>query len=63
MQSLGRLLLGLLVFWAYLDFMQVLIVWESDLAKEAPWYAALERRLGIVAGVVAAGIFCCPSLR
>jgi len=44
MQSLGRLLLGLLVLWAYLDFMQVLIVWQSDLAAEAPWY--IERSTG-----------------
>ena len=38
LRSLGKLLLGLLVLWAYLDFMQLLIVWQSDLPNEAPWY-------------------------
>ena len=36
--NLGRLLFALLVLWAYLDFMQVLIVWNSDLPDEANWY-------------------------
>jgi len=35
---LGKLLLGLVLLWAYLDFMQLLIVWESDLPGEAAWY-------------------------
>jgi len=61
MHSLGRLLLGLLVFWAYLDFMQLLIVWESDLAKESPWYVLRWRGgWGTVAGIVAAGHFLLP---
>jgi len=38
--DVGKMLLALVVLWAYLDFMQVLIVWESDLASESPWYIA-----------------------
>ena len=34
----GKILFGLVLLWAYLDFMQALIVWESDLAAETPWY-------------------------
>jgi hypothetical protein len=61
MRSLGRLLLGLLVLWAYLDFMQVLIVWQSDLAAEAPWYIARSTGgWGIVAMVIAAAHFVLP---
>lgn len=41
----GKLLLALTILWTYLDFMQVLIVWQSDLAHEAPWY--LQRSTGI----------------
>jgi hypothetical protein len=37
-RDLGRLLFALLVLWAYLDFMQLLIIWNSDLPKEAAWY-------------------------
>ena len=37
-RDLGRLLFALLVLWAYLDFMQVLIIWNSDLPDEAAWY-------------------------
>ena len=59
--DLGKLLLGLVVLWAYLEFMQLLIVWESNLAADAPWYA---RRMhggwGDVLGVVAIGHFLLP---
>ncbi len=37
-RDLARLLLGLAILWAYLEFMQALIVWESDLPAEAAWY-------------------------
>jgi hypothetical protein len=37
-RDFGRLLFALLVLWAYLDFMQVLIIWNSDLPEEAVWY-------------------------
>jgi len=39
-QVLGRLLLALVVLWAYLDFMQLLIVWNSNLPDEAGWYVS-----------------------
>jgi hypothetical protein len=51
-EDLGKLLLGLVVLWTYLDFMQLLIVWESDLASEAPWY--VRRMHGWWGGVMAA---------
>lgn len=35
---LGRVLLALVVLWAYLDFMQFLIIWNSNLPDEAGWY-------------------------
>ncbi|MBY4641357.1 hypothetical protein K6L44_15465 [Gluconacetobacter entanii] len=38
LRDLVRLLLGLTVLWAYLDFMQFLIVWQSNLPVEAAWY-------------------------
>ncbi|MBV9655276.1 MAG: hypothetical protein JOZ42_12010 [Acetobacteraceae bacterium] len=38
--DLGKLLLALVVLWAYLDFMQFLIVWESNLSHDAGWYQA-----------------------
>lgn len=38
LESLGELLMGLLVVWAYLDFVQFLISWQSDLPNEARWY-------------------------
>lgn len=61
MDSLGQLLLGLVILWAYLDFMQVLIVWQSDLAAEAPWYVLRTTGgWGLVAGAVAAGHFILP---
>ena len=50
--DLGKLLFALLVLWAYLDFMQTLIVWNSDLPDEANWY--LPRLVG---GWAAVAIF------
>lgn len=38
--DLGKLLLALVILWIYLDFMQLLIVWQSDLVSEVPWYEA-----------------------
>jgi hypothetical protein len=59
--TLGKLLLGLVLLWAYLDFMQRLIVWQSDLATEAPWYLARSvAGWGVLAGVVSAGHFVLP---
>lgn len=37
-RDLGRLFFALLILWAYLDFMQILIIWNSDLPDEAAWY-------------------------
>lgn len=41
--DLGKLLLALVILWAYLDFMQLLILWQSNLADETPWYLARAR--------------------
>ena len=59
------LLQGLLVLWAYLDFMQLLIVWQSDLPKEAAWYIVRSSGgWGAVAGDDRARrISCCRSSR
>ena len=48
-QDAGKLLLSVVILWTYLDFMQVLIVWQSDLAHDARWY--LQRSTGIWGGV------------
>jgi hypothetical protein len=37
--DLGKLLLALCILWIYLDFVQFLVVWSSNLAHDAPWYA------------------------
>lgn len=60
-RPLARLLLGLTVLWAYLDFMQLLIVWNSDLPREAAWYAPrLTGFWGGLAAGVALGHFALP---
>ena len=46
---LAGLALALVIIWAYLAFMQYLIVWESDLAREIPWY--LRREQGVWAAI------------
>lgn len=61
LRYLGRLLLALLILWAYLDFMQVLIVWQSDLPNETPWYIVRSTGgWGIAAASVAGCHFVLP---
>ncbi len=61
--DIGRMLLSLVVLWAYLDFMQFLIVWESDLAADSSWYVRREHGgWGAVMAVIAAGHFLLPFL-
>ena len=63
MPVLARILLGLSILWAYLEFVQALIVWESDLTVDVPWY--LHRTTGtwgMVAWAIAAGHFLLPFL-
>ena len=43
-QDLGNLLLGVLMFWAYVAYSQFLIVWSGNLPREAAWY--LHRNAG-----------------
>jgi hypothetical protein len=63
LQSQGNLLMGLLILWAYLDFVQLLIVWQSDLPNEAPWYIVRSAGgWGIVAAIVATTHFVLPFL-
>ena len=60
-RDLGKLLLALAILWIYLDFMQLLIVWQSDLSSESPWYLARSRGLwGAVRICVALGHFVLP---
>ena len=59
--DIGKLLLALATLWIYLDFMQLLIVWQSDLASEAPWYLARSRGFwGALQIVLVVGHFVLP---
>lgn len=61
LRDLGKLLLALVVLWTYLDFMQLLIVWQSDLVSEAPWYRVrMHGFWGAAMAVIAAGHFLLP---
>jgi hypothetical protein len=61
LRELGRLLLGLTILWAYLDFMQLLIIWQSDLPREAAWYVLRwSGGWGYVAALIAGGHFVAP---
>jgi hypothetical protein len=60
-EDLGKLMLGLVIFWAYLDFMQILIIWQSDLPKEAAYYLPrVTHGWQYVAGVIAVLHFFLP---
>ena len=59
---LGRLLQGLLVLWAYLDFMQLLIIWQvRPAARGGLVRGARSHGLGrSMAAIVALGHFLLP---
>jgi len=38
--ALGRMMFAFLVFWAYMEFAQGLIIWIADKPDEVPWYIA-----------------------
>jgi hypothetical protein len=61
LEALGKLLLGVVVLWGYLVFVQFLIVWNSDLASDAPWYVnRAEHGWGIVAYILFTFQFAVP---
>lgn len=59
--DLGALLLGIVLFWIYAEFMQFLIIWEENLRKEIPWYVVrFSGGWDIVALVIVAFHFVIP---
>lgn len=36
--ALGKLILTFLIFWAYIAFVQLLLIWIADLPEEVGWY-------------------------
>lgn len=49
--ALGRLMFAFLIFWAYMEFSQGLIIWIANKPDEVPWYIA--RGAGAWGGVFA----------
>jgi len=61
LRQLARLLLAFIILWSYLAFMQLLIVWQSDLPHETAWYLPRWRQgWAIVAGLIAFVHFFAP---
>lgn len=58
---LGRLLLAFVIFWAYIAFMQLLIIWSANLPEEVVFY---ERRIEggwqVVTGILVVAHFFLP---
>jgi hypothetical protein len=38
MADLAAILLATTIFWAYVEFIQFLVIWEENLKDEIPWY-------------------------
>lgn len=38
--ALGRMMLAFLIFWAYMEFAQGIIIWIANKPDEVPWYVA-----------------------
>lgn len=59
--ALGKLLLVFVIFWAYIAFMQFLVIWIADIPREVEWY--LVRSSGswaVVAALLVVGHFVIP---
>lgn len=59
--ALGRLMFAFLVFWAYMEFSQGIIIWIADKPDEVPWYIARGAQAwGGVFAVLVIGHFALP---
>jgi hypothetical protein len=59
--ALGRLMFAMLVFWAYMEFSQGIIIWIANKPDEVPWYVARGAGLwGSVFAVLVVGHFAAP---
>jgi hypothetical protein len=61
LHDLGKLLLALVMVWAYFSFSQFLIIWSGNLPEEIPWY--IERLNGgwqFIALLLVLGHFALP---
>ncbi len=56
MADLARILLATTIFWAYIEFIQLLVIWEENLKTEIPWYLTRIRSVWHVAAYVSAGL-------
>jgi len=63
LHDLGKLLLALVMVWAYFSFSQFLIVWAGNLPDEIPWYLDRPARRLAVRGPGAGGRPFRPALR
>jgi hypothetical protein len=61
LHDLGKLLLALVMVWAYFSFSQFLIIWAGNLPEEIPWYLIrLNNGWGYVALLLVFGHFALP---
>jgi hypothetical protein len=56
MADLARILLATTIFWAYIEFIQLLVIWEENLKTEIPWYLTRINSLWHFAVYVSAGL-------
>jgi hypothetical protein len=61
LHDLGKLMLALVMVWAYFSFSQFLIIWAGNLPEEIPWYVVrLNHGWGAVALLLVIGHFALP---
>lgn len=62
LHDLGNLLMMFMMSWAYMAFMEYLIIWSENLPREIGWYLPrLQGGWGVVTLVVASGLFIVPQ--
>lgn len=63
LNDLGNLLLAFVMFWAYVSFMQFLIIWSGNLPEETPWYLHRSEGLWLAVAISLAALhFATPFL-
>src|SRR5204863_1385239 len=61
LHDLGKLMLALVMVWAYFSFSQFLIIWAGNLPEEIPWYLTrLNHGWGFVGLLLVIGHFALP---
>ncbi len=59
--GVGKMMFGLMAFWAYVSFSQLILIWYANIPEETVWYKhRIEGSWSVVSGILLFGHFLLP---